>query len=341
MKKVRLPYINNAKAVLITMAINLGVLFIFNWPDGIDFKGVMADAVVCACITTLINLWMVYACLKKMRASGQMPQQAPVSRLMQKLPKNPFALGFLYALFFAALTMGINWVVLTFFDMHNMAFIPWMTYKLIYSTVLSIKIVEFCIFRYVQPDWAKNTNEHLSGQSVKNPFPKIGLFKEMYGGVTLNLVANIVMGSVFGSVITQTDGSIVLLPTTIEGIPITGLIFGLIIGILITNGVVKSMKASILAAGQPILQTASSDRRFTWMPKRTGALMCLITISMMLFSAVALPSLMYLFGKQYLNFLQFTIVITLYATLVSRPLSWVLIRRCMQRDFINRIIPTI
>jgi len=145
--KYRLPYINNAKAVLITVAINLGVVFMFNFPDGIDFCGVMADSFICAFITTIINMTIVYASMKKMRASGQMPKQVPISRLMQKLPKNPLALGAVYALFFAFITIGVNGLMFTFFDIRNMTFIPWGVYKLIYSTILSIKIVEFCIFR--------------------------------------------------------------------------------------------------------------------------------------------------------------------------------------------------
>ena len=337
--KYSLPYINNAKAVLITVAINLGVIFIFNFPDGINMRGVMIDAPICALITTIINMWIVYTSLKKIRASGQMPQQVPISRLMQKLPKNPVALGIIYTLFFAVITMGINWLILTFFDMHNMTFMSWGIYKLIYSTVLSIKIVEFCIFRYVQPDWAnakqENINEEVSDQPVKNPIPKISLFKEMYGAVTGNLALNLIIGSLLGGVIFKDDGSLAVLPTTIEGIPITGLIFGLIIGVLITNGVVQSIKNTIIASGSDMLESAVSNKWFTWMPKNKACLMCLICLCVMLFSAVALPVLMYLFGKSYFNFFQFSVFITIYATLIGKPLSYVLIRRCTQPDFIK------
>ena len=342
--KYTLPYINNAKAVLITVTINLAILFIFNWPGGINMKGVMVDSAICACITTLIDIWIVYTCMKKMREDGQLPQYAPVSCIMQRLPKNPFALGTIFALFFVAITMGINWSILSFFEMNSMTFTHWLIYKLIYTTVLSIKIVEFCIFRFVQPDWANSkqgkTNEETLSQPVKNPFPGISLYKELFGGVTFNLVMNIIMGSIFGSVIIQSDGSILLLTTTIEGIPITGLIFGFIIGVLITYKVVKSLKTTILTVGPPILESAGMNKWVTWMPMRTGALMFLITIIVMIFSAVALPSIMYLLGKSSLNFLQFTIFITLYATLIGKPISYVLIRRCLQKDYINRIMST-
>ena len=350
MQKIRLPYIDNAKAVLITIAINIGVVFVFNWrSDGVNFQDVLWDTLFCAVITTIINMWIVLSGLKKLRAAGQMPQQAPVSRLMQKMPKNPFAFGVVCAIIFAALTVGINALILRFFDLQTMTFVPWMAYKLIYATVLSIKIVEFCIFRYVQPDIENTTvltviaNEvkqsgkiKTSSQSIKNPLPKISVFKEMFGSVTGNIALNIIIGSLLGGAVTQTDGSVVIFPTTVEGIPIAGLIFGCITGILVTNGVLKAMNATILASGPAILETATNDRRFTRMPKRKGALMALTTLSVMIFSAVALPVILHLFGKTVLNFYQFSVFITIYASLISKPLSYILVKRCMQADYIRK-----
>ena len=337
--KYSLPYINNAKAVLITIAINLGVIFVFHFPNGVNLQGVVTDTLICACITTIINMWIVYASVIKIRRAGRMPQQVPVSRLMQRLPQNPIALGAIFALAFAAITIAINWLILTFFDMSELSFIPWMTYKLIYSTILSIKIVEFCIFRYVQPDWAKakqaNTHDAPTNQPVKNPLPKISLIKEMYGSVTGNIAMNIIIGTVLGGVVAQADGSVVIFPTTLQGIPITGLIFGLIFGILATNGVVKSIQATIRTSDSALLESSVRDKRFSWMPKRKIALMCLTAMCAILFSAVALPSIMYLFGKQILNFYQFTLFITVYASLIVKPISYVLIRRCLQPDFIH------
>jgi len=339
--KYNLPYINNVKAVLLTLVINLGVLFIFNFPGGVNMNGVMADSVICAFVTTIIDMWIVYVSVQKIRDAGRMPQQVPVSRLMQKLPKNPFALGIIYALAFAVITAAINWLILIFFDMHNMTFMTWMVYKLIYATVLSIKIVEYCIFRFVQPDWANSNavapvekEADFKEKPVKNPLPKISLFKEMYGAVTGNLALNLIFGSLLGGAAAQPDGSVVIFPTIVEGIPITGLIFGLIVGILVTNGVVKSLKATILSYGSAMLETSVKDKKFAWMPKRKIPLMCLISFSVMIFSAVALPVIMHLFGKSFFNFYQFTIFVTVYATLISKPLSYVLVQRCLQPDFI-------
>ena len=339
MKNNRLPYIDNAKAVLLTVAINLGVVFIFNWPHGITYHEVLWDSLICAIITTIINMWVVFSRLKKLGASGQMPVQVPVSRLMQRLPKNPFLLGAIYAAVFALLTIGINALIFKFFGFENITFAPWVVYKLIYATVLSIKIVEFCIFRYVQPDWASAQGGHREVEAgvihVINPLPKISVFKEMFGSVTLNIAMNVILGALLGGTKIQPDGCVVIYPTTIEGIPVTGVVFGLIVGVLVTNGVVKAMKATILTSDPVILETATMDKRFIWMPKRLGALMCICALCVMIFSAVALPSVLHLFGKSALHFYQFSILITIYATLVSKPISYVLIKRCTQADYIR------
>jgi len=340
-EQVSLPYIDNTRTILITLGINLGVVFLVNWPEGITFTGVIWDSLFCVIITTIIDMWIVYARLQKVRAWGGMPSQVPVSRLMQRLPRNPFALGAVYVVFFGALTIGINADILWFFDMWEMNFVQWMVYKLVYATVLSIKITEDCIFRYVQPDWAKavprDTEMHkgLPAQPVKDPLPKVCVFKEMFGSVTGNIAMNIIIGSVLRGIVLQADGSVVIAPTTVEGIPITGLIFGLITGILVTNGVVKEMNAGILASCPEVPETAVTDKRFAWMPVGRVALTCFVCVCMMAFSAAALWSIMMLLNIAVMNFYQFTVFITVYASILGKPLACALTRRCVQPDYIR------
>ena len=340
-EQVSLPYIDNTRTILITLGINLGVVFLVNWPEGITFTGVIWDSLFCVIITTIIDMWIVYARLQKVRAWGGMPSQVPVSRLMQRLPRNPFALGAVYVVFFGALTIGINADILWFFDMWEMNFVQWMVYKLVYATVLSVKITEYSIFRYVQPDWAKavprDTEMHkgLPAQPVKDPLPKVGVFKEMFGSVTGNIAMNIIIGSVLRGIVLQADGSVVIAPTTVEGIPITGLIFGLITGILVTNGVVKEMNAGILASCPEVPETAVTDKRFAWMPVGRVALTCFVCVCMMAFSAAALWSIMMLLNIAVMNFYQFTVFITVYASILGKPLACALTRRCVQPDYIR------
>ena len=284
---------------------------------------------------------IIYPRLKKMRTLGAMPAQVPESDFMQRLPQNPLVLGVICAIVFAALAIGVNGLLLWFFGICNLAFVPWTVYKIVYATVLSVKIVEFCIFRYVQPDWTTTglcanteTRKEFQGKPVRNPLPKIGVFKEMFGSIAGNIAMNIIIGSVLGSVTVGADGSVVILPTTVEGISITGLVFGLITGIIVTNGVIKAMKATIMSY-PGLIEGAVMDKRLAWMPRGGVSLACLMSICLMVFSAMALRAVMILFGISFLNFYQFVVFITVYATLISKPLIFVLTRRCMQPDYIH------
>ena len=60
-----------------------------------------------------------------------------------------------YAIIFAAIAFGVNGLLLWFFGIWSMTFLPWAVYKLVYATALSDKIFEFSIFRYIQQDWVK------------------------------------------------------------------------------------------------------------------------------------------------------------------------------------------
>ncbi len=342
----RLPYIDNAKAVLITLAINLAAALAFDWPEGVDYYGVMLDGLFCAVITTAIDMVIVYSEMKKLRARGALPRRVPESRFMQRLPRHPLALGGLYAVVFAALTVGGNAAVLGFFGIRALAFLPWAVYKLIYATVLSCLVVEYCIFRYVQPDWAgegmegigQTTGGEKAGQTVKNPLPKIGVCSAIYGAVTGNLAMNLILGSLLGGVRFAADASVVILPTTVEGIPITGLVFGLIVGILVTRGVTAALSRLIRQTGPALLSGAAADRRYTWLPKGTYPLTALVCVCVMAFSAVVLPLIMRLFAIPVMNFYQFTLCITIYAALLGKPLSYLLTQRCMQPDYIKHVL---
>ena len=198
-KKMRLPYVDNAIMILLTVAVNIGVVFVFFRSGGTTLSDVMLDTAICAVITTVIGILFVYPKMKRMRDAGQIPTQVPVSTLMQKLPKNPVVLGVTYAIVFGALMIGLNVVILWFFGLTDMDFIPWLAYKLIYATLLSIKVVEFVIYRYVQPDWANagvKPEEEYTGRPVKDPLPKISVFKEMFASVTGSIAMNMITGAV-------------------------------------------------------------------------------------------------------------------------------------------------
>ncbi len=341
MQAVGLPYIDNAKAILITAAINLAAVFLFNWPNGVSYSGVIPDSLFCAVVTTAVNIRIVYSRLKEMRSQGTMPVQVPESVFMQKLPRNPVLLGLIYAVAFAVVAAGANALLWWFFGIRDMAFAPWLVYKLVYATWLSAKIIEWCVFRYVQPDWANRVGgsqaeKTLAGPPIRNPLPKISVFKEVYGSVTGNIALNLVAGSVLGGITIGSDAVIRIQPTTPDGIAITGLVLGLITGILVTNGVVGAMDAAILASCPTPAENARAAGYWAWLPKGKMTLICLVSICLMIASALILRSAMLFWDIPRLDFFQFIVFISVYAMILSKPLSFLLAKRCAQPDYIRR-----
>ena len=334
---------NNISAIGVTLVINLVTGFLFSRVVDITLINILWESLICVFVTTFINIWIVNGNFKKIRVTNTIPVQVPVSKLMQRLPKNPVALGAVFILAFGVLTVGLNALVLRFFGISAMTLVSWMAYKLLYTTILSAKILEYAIFRYLQPDCTEaaasvQIQTESDSTPVRNPLPKINMFKEIYVSVTGNIAMNIIFGTALGGAVIDAAGNVIIYPTTVQGIPITGLILGLIIGILVTNGVVNGVTMAILAIPDGGGEPPPPDKCFTWMPKRKIPLICLVSVCVMAFSAVALWALMKLFGLSIMNFYQFTIFITLYASLLSKPLSGLLIRRCTQPDYIRYVM---
>jgi len=330
-----LPYIDNAKIALITILINLVIVFVF-WPRGASFSEVLVDSAICALVTVALDMWVVYRRMMQLRAEGRIPTQVPISPLMQRLPKNPVALGAIYAVIFALLTVAINAAILSFYDIRSLSFAPWAVYKLIYATILSAKITEYCIFRYVQPDFA-TARPPLTAvaavQEVKNPLPRVPIAKAMFGSVATNIGVELFVGLALGSVIISADQAIVVPATTIEAIPVTGLIFGLIMGILVTRAVTKAMRQT-LGSTPPAAVAGINDRRVAWLPKNSILLGMVVCFFSMIVTAIALRAIMTLFGIDTMHFLQKIILITVYASILGKLISAVLVRRYSQPDYL-------
>ena len=57
------------------------------------------------------------------------------------------------------------------------------------------------------------------------------------------------------------DASVVVHPTTVEGIPITGLVFGFITGLLTTNGIINALGEAIKSSGTAAPDDMPGDKR--------------------------------------------------------------------------------
>jgi len=58
----------------------------------------------------------------------------------------------------------------------------------------------------------------------------------------------------------------------------------------------------------------------------------------MLFSAVMLWAIMVIFNIKIMNFFQFIVLITVYSAIIGKIITYLLIKRCMQTDYISFIL---
>ena len=332
-KQPSLPYMDNWKVVLLTALINLAVVLVFQFSEGaIDRSSVIIDSLICGALTVVIDLAVVYPGMKRRRAQGLLPANVPVSARMQRLPKNPVLLALVYMPVSAAVIALINWGVMALFGIESFGRWNWLVYKLLYACLLSAKIIEYCIFRYVQPDWAGETGA-VPGASVKNPLPKISTLKEMYASISANIAMNMIIGTALGGAVVGEGQVVLIYPTHASGIWMTGLIFGFLTGLLLTRGVLRALK-QLIADGALPPELPPPDRRISWLPKTDLGLTAIVCAAVMAISVVLLPLIMWMLGVTVLNFYQFCILITAYGSPIGHVFSKLLTARCLQSDYV-------
>lgn len=158
--RVSLPYLNNWQTVLITLLLNAALSFIGNFQmHAYDIYAIGLDAIICAFVTTTINVLIVYHGMQKAWQAGIVPPQVPVSRFMMMLPKSRLALIAVIGLSSALLCGLINCGVFYYFGFQLWTFAQFMLYKLAYSLLLSERIVSLVILRMVQPDYQDQAPE--------------------------------------------------------------------------------------------------------------------------------------------------------------------------------------
>ena len=113
---------------------------------------------------SLIHIF-IGSCVVRLRALGSLPAAVPVNALMMRLPKNKFLLALLFAAVFGPLTPLVNLALIRFYGITNFGFAQLALWKVVYSCLLSAKIIELTILRYVQPDCgtAREREQHGAG----------------------------------------------------------------------------------------------------------------------------------------------------------------------------------
>ncbi len=185
---VPLPYIGNARTVSLTLLLNLLLSWLFRL-DRYGALDIVVDAVICALLTVAIDIAVVWRGVRKAKAAGAVPAEVPISRLMMLLPKTPLGLIAVLGLLFAVLCAVVNTTVFSWYGFESWTFGQFLLYKLVYSLILSERIVSLGILRLVQPDCRESNDEHTSApaQPVKNPLPSLSGVQELFSTVSANL----------------------------------------------------------------------------------------------------------------------------------------------------------
>lgn len=152
---VPLPYMDNWRTVLLTVALNVGLSLAVRFGQAeLTRADVILHGSVLGLVTSVIDVYIVRARLKKAREQGSMPADVPVRRLMMMLPRNPVLLSLVFGVFFGALAAFVGWGLMVFYGKETLTFLQYLVCKVILAVVLCSKILEFAIFRLVQSDCA-------------------------------------------------------------------------------------------------------------------------------------------------------------------------------------------
>ena len=320
-----LPYADNLPVVLLTAAINLACVFIFYYGREIDLKGVLTDSFYCGVITPFINVFVIGSCVARLRALGSLPAAVPVNALMMRLPKNKFLLALLFAAVFGPLTPLVNLALIRFYGITNFGFVQLALWKAVYSCLLSAKIIELTILRYVQPDCgtAREREQHGAG-AVKDPLPRVSVFKEWFNTVADDFGFNMLVGLLFGGTVIE-GYNVIIPPTARSGIAITAVIMGLIVAARMAYPVAKNVKAAAGAqAGAP------QNRLLGLLPAAPWKFALTLAIPIILLSFAAFWSVMAFFRFDELNFFQFFLIRAIFVSLLSKAVVWLAVRRYFQ-----------
>ena len=320
--KASLPYIDNAKAVAITLLLNLLLPWIFRI-DMYEARNIVVDAVLCALITTAINVFTVWHFVRKAYAAGTVPSVVPVSKFMMRLPKNRLGLMVVFGTFLAGLCAGANHAVFTWYGFESWTFEQFLLYKLVYSLILSERIVSLCILRLIQPDCRKSNGEAATGpgQPIKNPLPSLSGIHGLFSNVSANLALQLYFNPYVGEYAIGGDRSII-----IEGI------IGSAITCFIVIGLVTKTLDMARANGEV---NVPLNRWLTFLPKNRWlfAFSCVFVAAPVGVSIFVV--LFQFYGFESWTFYEFFWVKMAYLTILGKTLVAITIRRFTQPDIID------
>lgn len=323
-----LPYVNTWQGIVITLAVNL-LIAIALWMQGwINRDSLILDALICGATTSIISVAVIYPKIRKIRMEGGLPRQVPENRWFQKLPRKPAPLTIALSIPFAVLMGCLSVAVVWFFEIKTFTPLRFLVWKLVYSTVLSVKLADIVILRLVQSDCMQpNQPEQTGTAAIRNPLPRKETLRNLFNTITNDFGFNMIMGLVFGGTLLVEGHNVLIIATTRSGIVIGGLILGFILSLRMVYPVTKTIRASRDAGQLPPLDKRTGIVR---LPEKPFLLMLVLALPIMVVSAAVLWAVLTFFGFDILNFFQYFIVRTIYVSLLTKPVTQLIVLRYRQ-----------
>lgn len=310
-----LPYLNRWPILAGVALINvIFALLPALW--GLSHASILQDAAICGATTALICTYASWSALKKAGARGELPTQVPISPLLQKMPASP--LGFSLVSAGAAMVAMplLTELLLRFYAIKSYSLLRFAVWKVAYSCVLAAKMTELIILRFTQPDCAPTGKQPQTGSAVvKNPLPQGHYFKNLFNTVSADFGFNLILGLLLGGTQIK-DTHVVLLPTTRQGIVMSGLILGIIVTFRMAYPIAKQIFASAIAPAPAALKCLGCIKR---LPQTPFGFSLALLPAVMLVSPFVFWLAFALFDFRQLDFFQFFIVRSLYVWLITKP----------------------
>ena len=326
--RLGLPYVDNLPLITLTAAVNLLCMFLFFYGKKIDLRNVLEDSFICGVITSFIDVFFVASRVKALAVRGELPPSMPVSRMMMRLPANKFYLSLIFALFFGVSTLLVNLAFIKFYGITDFDFPRLSVWKVIYSCVLSAKVAELAVLRFVQPDVPETVSVEQCGTGVvRDPLPRISVFREYFNTVAGDFGFNMIVGLILGGTVVE-GGRVIIMPVQRSSIAATSVVLGAIVAACMICPVAESVKSALDASR--IERTRTSGTALRMLPYTPWKFALSLLLPVIILAFCFFWSVMTFFGFETLDFFQFFLIRALFVSLLSKAVIRLAAARYMQ-----------
>jgi hypothetical protein len=319
-KETRLPYLNNTAVILITMAVNLGILFITGWSQSFDLMFVLIDGASCGVVTALLDVFLIRHYVDIAKKNRSLPTNLPVNRFMMRLPKHTYLFAALCALFLGLLTPLLNSIIFNYYEFETLSLAQMLVLKLIYSYFLSAKTVELAIFRFVQPDLTGQLPDQTTATATpaRHSAPRVTYFQQLFNNWMTDFGLNMFRGLIIGTTTVTSDNYVLIAPTLLRSVDTTGLISGVIVTFMTVPSVSREIIYSIDSGKtRPLTE---SNPYVAWLPKNRWLLTVVLCLPIIVLTTIVYYVVMSFFGFESLSFFQFFFIRIAYTTMLVKVL---------------------